>query len=315
MFFVLYIVNEGIITGRISGRSGYMRTNSEVCGMIGRCALESMLYEVSATPKPGLVDRANQGAHLDMDFFSFMASSAALAPYFVQCALKGAEFSEGNIQGLLQILRPIGMEAEKAMFRATGGINTHKGLVFSLGIVSAAAAYCWKEKAPSKLNVEDICEKVSRMTRGLCSQELIFLEKTEGLTYGERIYKKYGSKGIRGEVEAGFPTVRTVSLPEFEKLYSSKNHHINDILVQTLLHLLAVNEDTNVLARQDKETLDYVKNYAYKVLDIGGIFTDMGRAMVYEMDMEFIRKNISPGGSADLLAVTMMFHLLSCDIG
>ena len=288
-----------------------MRTDIEICGMIGQYALQSMLYEVTATPKPGLVDRANQGAHMDMDFFSFMASSAALAPYFVRCALQGVEFHEDNIQGLLQILRPIGIEAEKAMFRATGGVNTHKGLVFSLGIVSAAAAFCWKEKAPARPNVNDIFQKVSQMTQGLCSQELSSMEKTDGLTHGESIYKKYGAKGIRGEVEAGFPTVRTVSLPVLEKLYSTKVHSVNDILVQTLLHLMAVNDDTNVLARQDKNTLDYVKDYAIEVLGAGGIFTATGRERIYEMDREFIKMNISPGGSADLLAITIMFNLLS----
>lgn len=288
-----------------------MLSEAELCEMIGRYAVMSLLYEVSATPKPGLVDRFNQGAHKDMDFFSFMASSAALSSYFSKCALQGAEFQGNNHRELFESLRPVGLEAEKAMFRATGGVNTHKGLIFSLGIIGAAAACCQKEKEGQSPDVEDICAKVSQMTQGLCSRELASMDKTDGLTHGEMLYKRYGFRGIRGEVESGFPTVRNFSLPVLVKLKSMKTYPLNDILVQTLLHLMAVNEDTNIAARHDKETLAYVRKYASEVLDIGGMFTPTGMKMVEEMDKEFIKRNISPGGSADLLAVTIMFDLLS----
>jgi triphosphoribosyl-dephospho-CoA synthase len=90
-----------------------------------------------------------------------------------------------------------------------------------------------------------------------------------------------------------------------------KTLHLNDILVQVLLHLMAVNEDTNIVARHDLETLEFVHHKAIKVLDLGGIMTPKGLQMTHEMDREFIDRNISPGGSADLLAVTVMFDLLS----
>lgn len=288
-----------------------MLSKVKFCETIGQYAVMSLLYEVSATPKPGLVDRFNQGAHKDMDFFSFMASSAALSSYFIKCSLQGVEFQGDNPQELFERLRPIGMEAEKAMFRVTGGVNTHKGLIFSLGIISAAAACCRKEKEGQSPDVEEICTKISRMTRGLCSRELDSMNKTDGFTHGETLYKRYGFRGIRGEVENGFPTVRNYSLPVLVKLKSMKTYPLNDILVQTLLHLMAVNEDTNIAARQDKETLDYVRRYATEVLDVGGMFTATGMKRVEEMDGDFIKRNISSGGSADLLAVTIMFDLLS----
>lgn len=280
---------------------------------ISQKALQSLLFEVSAAPKPGLVDRFNQGAHKDMDFFTFMSSSSSLVFYFYTCALEGMNYTGQSPQKLFQSLRIIGQEAEMLMFTATGGVNTHKGLIFSEGIICAAVSCCMEEKKIIAPDVNDICCKVSEMTKGLCSNELALMNKTEDFTYGEKLYRKYGFKGIRGEVEDGFPTVRNCSLPVLRKLKSMKTFHMNDILVQTLLYLMSVNEDTNIAARHDKETLDYVRQYARQVLDSGGILSSEGKQMVYEMDENFIKRNISPGGSADLLAVTVFFDLLSGD--
>src|SRR4051812_47765287 len=105
---------------------------------ISQKALLSLLYEVSASPKPGLVDRYNQGAHKDMDFFTFMASSAALSNYFNDCVAEGVKYSGQNPQELFFSLRSLGVDAEKSMFEATDNVNTHKGLIFSLGIICAA---------------------------------------------------------------------------------------------------------------------------------------------------------------------------------
>jgi triphosphoribosyl-dephospho-CoA synthase len=286
----------------------------DICKIIGRYALKSMLYEVSATPKPGLVDRNNNGAHKDMDFFSFMSSSAALAPYFTECAMTGAKFQGGNACELFRSLRPLGIAAEKQMLIATGNVNTHKGLIFSLGLISAAAAFCWKDKGTARPDINEICDKVSLMTVGLCSRELQLSDKSDGLSNGEKVFKKFGAKGIRGEVEGGFPTVRKYSLPVLTALCREKSLPLNDILVHTLLHIMTVNEDTNILARHDTKILNYVKEYSAKVLGSGGMLTEYGRKEVYEMDRRFIKDNISPGGSADLLAVTVMFYLLSCNI-
>jgi len=105
---------------------------------VGNLALTATLYEVSAAPKPGLVDPFSRGAHSDMDYFTFLASAAALAPFFVDFARIGAEFA-GESPGLLAELRKLGIEAEKSMYAATQGINTHKGLIFSMGLACAAA--------------------------------------------------------------------------------------------------------------------------------------------------------------------------------
>jgi triphosphoribosyl-dephospho-CoA synthase len=270
----------------------------------------SLLYEVSASPKPGLVDRYNQGAHKDMDIFTFMASSAALPYYFYKCARQGASFKGGDLEELFGSLRCIGLEAEKAMFKATNGVNTHKGLIFSLGVICAAAAYCMKAKGNEYVKAEQICETVTRMTRGLCLRELISIRKSGGLTHGERVFEQYGIKGIRGEVEDGFPTVRLFSLPALKRLKAMTEYSFNDILVQILLILMAKSDDSNIAARHGAKMVEYTQEYARRIIDCGGMLSSQSRRMVYEMDREFIEKNISPGGSADLLAVTIMFDLL-----
>jgi len=277
---------------------------------IARLALKSLLYEVAATPKPGLVDRNNSGAHRDMDFFTFMSSSAAIADVFRKCAMEGINFDLDDSTLLLKNIRPIGIEGEKRMFEATNNVNTHKGLIFSLGIITAAAGNLYKKsEGRITFSPDEISSKVREITKGIC-HEFKEIDNKEKLTYGEMLYKKYGIKGIRGEVESGFETVIKVSLPIMKKLVEEKKGSINDILVETLIHLMANTEDSNILGRHNLEVLSYVKEMGRKAIKLGGFFSGEGRNFIEEMDRDFIGKNISPGGSADLLAVTIMFFLL-----
>ncbi len=282
--------------------------NIEFCIYVSKLATKSLLYEVSAGPKPGLVDRFNSGAHKDMDFFTFLDSSISLIDYFYKCTMAGIEFKEDDYRLLLKKIRPIGIDAERSMFEATKGVNTHKGLVFSLGIICAASGYLYKANEKVYQASLDICNLVKLIGKDL-TKELDEVGDKETLTYGERLYLKYGVKGIRGEVESGFETVLKYSLPVLSDLIK-KQIHINDILVQTLLHLMAKSEDSNVLGRHDMKTLDFVKEKAIAALNHGGYLTPHGKVFVYEMDKYFIDKNISPGGSADLLAVTIMLYML-----
>ena len=133
-----------------------------------RLAVRALLYEVTTTPKPGLVDRRNSGSHKDMDVFTFMDSAAALYPYFEDCARTGRETAEQPAPETFAALRPLGCEAEGEMLDATGGINTHKGAVFSVGIVCAALGRLdrslWAEAAR-------VLAEVSAMTAGLTEKD------------------------------------------------------------------------------------------------------------------------------------------------
>lgn len=271
-------------------------------------SIRSTLYEISATPKPGLVDRNNSGSHNDMDFFSFTDSISVLGSYFYKSTKVGAEYRGSDYREILKEIRPIGIEAEKEMFNITGGVNTYKGIIFSMGILNSAIGSLYS-KNKGEINGENIGLRVGEICWGI-TKELEEAKHKEKKTYGERLFLDYGYKGIRGEVESGFETIRKISLPVFKKLMESKKYHINDILVHTLIYLMANTEDSNILGRHEKKTLFYVIEQSKEALKLGGYLEEKGRDYIRNMDIDFIEKNISPGGSADLLGLTVMFYLV-----
>lgn len=149
------------------------------------------------------------------------------------------------------------------------------------------------------------------MCRGLCAQDFANLKEKKTLSKGERMYLCYGCKGVRGVAESGYQIVRRVLLPVYTRLRES-GVGINDALVHTLLYLIKDTKDTkdtNIVSRHDRKTAVYASKYAACVLKEGGMGTRKGRIAVKRMDRDFIKKYISPGGCADLLAVT---HFLYC---
>ncbi len=277
---------------------------------LGALAVEAMLYEVTCTPAPGLVDRINSGAHHDMDFYSFMASSAALVMPMARCAQAGISHEEG-IESLLAVLRIVGLEGEKAMLRATGGVNTQKGLVFLLGIMAGVAGFLSRQK-PS-VTAKDVLQSAGQMVAGIVEMELMSAnDKPEKMrTAGEKLYIKYGITGIRGELAQGLPAVEKEALPALRQGLGN-GLSINDALVQTLLILMTCVDDTTVMHRHDPDKMRvWVRQKVQAVLEVGGMETDEGRKQCEELDLEFIEHNVSPGGVADLLAVTWFLHRLS----
>jgi len=242
---------------------------------IGALAVEAMLYEVAATPKPGLVDRANSGAHADMDFFTFMSSAAALRSYFDCCAQIGAAAVQAEPNFLPELQR-LGREAESNMFTMTGGINTHKGMIFSLGILAACTGYLGNRQ--EVMTAEEICQTAARLCKGLCAaayQGLRDKPETQR-TKGEKMCLRYGVMGVRGEAEAGFPSLCRISLPHYRQCRAD-GMEMNDALVDTLLALMAGTEDTNILGRHDAEKLQRVKKLAQEALSLGGMKTSAGQ--------------------------------------
>lgn len=281
------------------------------CGMnaseqIGRCCTSALYSEVCASPKPGLVDPLSSGSHQDMDYSTFIRSIAAISPYFSAAAAIGcrAKHIDGDT---LCVLRPVGIECEKAMFDATGGVNTHKGAIFSLGIVAAAAGYCRRNL--NDLSADAVCSAAG-VIAGAAIKDFSFAADGEARTEGRRLYDCYGILGIRGEAASGFYSVRNYSLPIMRKLIAEGRHSENEICLDTLLHLMARVQDTNVIARCGIGAIGYVKSTAENALAMGGGLTPSGRQELLRMDGEYIKRNISPGGCADLLAVTVTLYLL-----
>ena len=275
---------------------------------IGALAVEAMLYEVTCTPSPGLVDRINSGAHRDMDFYSFMSSSAALSLCMARCVQAGLNHC-GALPELLSVLRQIGREGEARMLQMTGGVNTQKGLLFSLGIVAAAVG--WLRQNSKQLDSTVVLRCVAAMTTGLVARELGNLDKPAAhLTAGEKLYRRYGVTGIRGEMEQGLPAVLLYGLPALRQAMAD-NLGVNHALLQTLLVLMTVVDDTTVMNRHHPDKMRvWAKGKAAAVLAAGGLYTAAGQELLAAMDHEFIAHNVSPGGVADLLSVTWFLYRL-----
>ena len=275
---------------------------------IGSWAVEAMLMEAACTPAPGLVDRDNPGAHKDMDFFTFLMSSSALAGTMFRCAAAGYQH-QGELVDLLPMLRCIGKDGERHMLEATGGVNTQKGLLFLLGILSAAASNCLKQA--QHVTAIQILDTAAAMTTGIVERELVPLaaKAAAKLTAGEKLYLQYGVTGIRGEIEAGIPSIRNCGLPVLTNALE-QGLSLNDALVHTLMNLMTTVQDTTILHRHNLDTLREVQELAKSVVAQGGMLTEMGRAQIIALDKRFIDRNISPGGVADLLAATYFLYVI-----
>lgn len=165
-------------------------------------------YEVAVTPKLGLVDRANRGAHNDMDFFTMTDSIVALAPHFAAFSHEGFEWN-GSLSELFLNIRSLGIRAEHDMFSATHGINTHKGLIFSLGILCAATGYIARHHR--KAGIEAILKTAGIMAADVM-KDFRGIDTGNAKTHGEKLYAFYGITGIRGEAADGFPNVRQYAI-------------------------------------------------------------------------------------------------------
>lgn len=273
-------------------------------------AQRAILYEVSTTPKPGLVDRDDSGAHKDMDFFTFMASSSALYKGLYDCAIEGLLFESEECTKLLDRVRKPGIECERYMFEATNGVNTHKGIIFSMGILCAVSGKLHKETGARGFDIEQVCEEVKKITCGLTQKDFKGIENKKTLTHGERLYMEYGFKGIRGEVESGFFSIQKNAVKVLRAFRSEKKLSMNDLFLDILLNIMADSEDTNIVTRGGMESLAYVRKLAKTFVLEGGIQQPDGFLKLKNMNRDFVERNISPGGSADLLAVTIFLGML-----
>jgi triphosphoribosyl-dephospho-CoA synthase CitG len=267
---------------------------------------QAIFLEVSIHPKPGLVTRVNNGSHQDMSILTFAASSAVLCKSFYDLQEMGLSH-RGTWPELLAKARRYGAAQELEMLRSTKNINTQKGIHFSGGILSLAAGAMIRDHEEG--TTENICAAVRRLTEGLVCDELQNSRPARPLTAGEKLFKKYNITGIRGEVERGFPSVTGKGLPALKEAFLM-GADLNDALVHALLALMAVAEDSNVVWRSGYDRLLRVQSSAAEILSAGSIFTQEGREVICRVEREFLRDKISPGGSADLLAVTIALYLL-----
>lgn len=272
-------------------------------------SMQALLYEVSVTPKPGLVDRNNTGAHKDMDIFTFEASAVSLNHFFEKFALCGMENSHESFSRIFSRLRSLGIQAEDAMMKATCNVNTHKGLIFSLAIMNCSLGYMYANQIP--YSPENLLETNRSLVADVL-EDFKDVTAENARTNGERLYALHGMKGARGEALSGYRTVLNVALPVL-KDYADRGLSINDAGAITLLHIIANSEDTNIVNRSSYGEMKEIQANLRKMLQESGqnqkpdAAADL--AWIKHLDQDFIRRNISPGGSADLLALTYFIYL------
>jgi len=252
--------------------------------LIAWFAQDALFKELNLTPKPGLVDRDNSGAHRDMDYFLMKKSIETLRPYFVKIALEGFEKTDDDVAVLIQL----GIDAEAAMKSATNGVNTHKGALFALGLVCFAAARQYNENQTVTLdNLQQSIKSISQR-----------IPSTNG-THGAEASNKYSVVGALQNAQNGYPMLFDKWIP-----FYSKHTSESDALYRTLLYIMSTLDDTNVYYRVGEQMAQQVKVDAKTLLD------DFSIQKLEQMNADFVRKNISPGGAADMLSLTLyVYHL------
>ncbi|MDO4181638.1 MAG: [citrate (pro-3S)-lyase] ligase [Bacteroidales bacterium] len=252
--------------------------------LISSLASAALQKEVDTTPKPGLVDRKDSGAHRDMDHGLMTKSIRTLHPFFTQLAALGLREELPAVEKV----RATGMEAEKAMLQATGGVNTHKGALFSFGLMAVAAAFLLHNQG--KTDAVQLRDAVSV----LASQ----FPKPQG-THGSHVSGQYAVKGALANACDGYPQLFDDWLPFYRQCAGDEF-----ALHKTLLHIMSALDDTNIYFRKDAGTVRRVKQEA------GALLKDFSVEALEEMNRRFIGENISPGGSADMLALTVFIDTL-----
>ena len=266
----------------------------------------AMLTEVSVTPKPGLVDRHDPGSHRDMDFYTFIDSAATLTPWFRRFFLLGAELARNEADEAFRRLRFPGMLAEADMFAATGGVNTHKGMIFSLALLNAA----WGRLSGrgEEVTSSALLDEAAALASAQLERELAEASAASA-TAGMRLKALCGAGGVRAEAAAGFPTARQVGLPLLTA-YLQLGMDRDRAGGLTLLALMAHSEDSNVFSRCGRVVQQELRRQMEKLSDRDEPLTP---EELSELNQEFCRLNISPGGAADLLALSFFLYFLDKD--
>ncbi|MEG0254736.1 triphosphoribosyl-dephospho-CoA synthase CitG [Vagococcus sp.] len=272
-------------------------------------AYEALLEEVNLSPKPGLVDRLNNGSHQDMTIETFYASANAIAPYFTNYIQIGYEH-KGTPLELFDKMRFEGAKAEKEMMRATKNINTHKGANFSFAVILGALGKYEQTFLGEVYSMKDIhlvLDYTSKMCEGLASRDFLDLNQKESLSNGEKLYLKTGITGIRGEAESGYASLEKVLLPQ---LLAYKELTRDERNLRGFIDLMSAVEDSNIYHRGGLEGIQFLKKEALLIKEKDLTYEELITEMT-ELDQKMIKKNLSPGGSADLLSLGIfLFSLL-----
>lgn len=281
--------------------------------IIAHLATQALQAELDTTPKPGLVDKDNNGAHRDMDYALMQRSIDTLHPYFVQLARLGF----ADTLPTHTAIRDIGIEAEKAMLSATNGVNTHKGALFSMGLAVVAAAHEERKIAANEEQIlkernggEDVLVSLQTTIKALAAS----FPDTNGTHGSKAKLLSKGTTAIKGALDnarEGYEKLFAEWLPFY---IERRKEHDAYTLHKTLLRIMCDLDDTNVIYRTDLATAEEVKQEARALLDSfskAHTAEDKEKRIAAEllalkdMDKRYTARNISPGGAADMLSLTI----------
>ncbi|MFJ7796375.1 triphosphoribosyl-dephospho-CoA synthase [Pseudomonas sp. NPDC096950] len=255
-------------------------------------AVDALIDEADLSPKPALVDRRGNGAHTDLHLGLMHASALSLWPAFKEMAEAAIEFGEVGLP-LREALGRIGREGEQAMLATTSGVNTHRGAIWALGLLVAAAA------------LDSTNTKAGAVT--LRAARLALLDDRfapRPHSHGAQVAQRYGARGAREEAQLGFPSVLQRALPQLQRS-RALGHGEQNARLDALLAIMTRLADTCVLYRAGETGLQTMQLGAQAVLDAGGSASLGGRRRLHELDEQLIALNASPGGAADLLAACL----------
>lgn len=271
---------------------------------LAAAAVAAMREELEAYPKPGLVSPVDCGSHADMDFALMCRSADSLLQPFAGLAAAGRQGL--SFEGALM---PLGVDAERRMLAATGGVNTHRGAIFSIGLIVAAIAQAQTRAA--RTSPDSVRSTLKREWGD--ALEAHAARGSTATSNGAVVRRKTGRDGARREAALAFPGVFEVGIPAYHRALQA-GFDANAASIQTLFALMAAVDDTTVLHRGGIDAGTFVRRAAATFLADGGCSQPTWREKAERLHRTFIERNLSAGGCADLLACTILVSRC-CQIG
>lgn len=261
-------------------------------------AVAALVDEATLTPKPGLVDLRGTGAHHDLNWPLMCHSARTLHPHFAAMARAGQE--TGDPQALRERIGALGRDAERAMMRATGGVNTHRGAIWALGLLVTAAAQLGDDCAAPA-----VAARAGALAR-LHDPHAPAVTANKGALACLR----HGVGGARAQAMQGFPHVIRVALPAM-RCSLGRGATVDQARLDALLAVMAQLDDTCLLARGGRPALAAAQHGAWRVLNAGGVATGSGQRALRRLDRELLARRVSPGGAADVLAAALLLERIA----
>jgi triphosphoribosyl-dephospho-CoA synthase len=266
-------------------------------------AVDALIDEADLSPKPALVDRRSSGAHQDLHLGLMHASALSLWPAFKEMADAAQQIGEVS-QPLREAVGRIGRDGEAAMMRTTDGVNTHRGAIWALGLLVAAAALDPADRSAAGLSL-----RAARLA--LIDDRQLPAQRR---SHGAEVTQRYRVSGAREQAQLGFPAVIQYGLPQLQRSRAA-GHGEQNARLDALLAIMTTLTDTCVLYRAGEPGLQVMQQGAQRVLVAGGSATLSGRRALHTLDQQLLSLNASPGGAADLLAACLFIDSLEPALG